>query len=568
MGLSSSLQIGRLGLLASQTGIEVTGNNLSNIATKGYHRQKVTLSPTRPHEIQQGVFLGTGVQIEEVVRRIDNALETRLRTSVADQSYSEARLTLLQQIEALQNETTDLDLSTHLSEFFNTFSELANSPEDNGVRTVVLQQGQKLATFIRDLRSGLLDHRLQIDKSIDESIAAADNLFSQIASVNLELVRLEGGQGGAHSLRDERDALLGELSQYLDITIAEQSTGSVDVFVGSIPVILANQNRGVEIRERSVNGQLEVDIVTKDDQTVLTPSSGRIGALLHGREQDANNAINLLDNFASELIFQLNHVHTQGQALLGFDSITSDYRAPDPTVALNDPASGLDFLPSHGSFQIHVTQKSTGQRNTTIINVDLDGINPAADTTLISLAASINAVANVNATVTPDDRIQIDAAATDFEISFSDDSSGALAALGINTFFSGKSAADIGINNVVLQDPGNITAAQGHIKGDNRNALALSDLKNQSITQLNGLSLTEFWTRHIQDYATRTSQKQQQLEADAAVRENLESKQQAISGVNADEEAINLLLFQRAYQGSARFISVVDELLQTLISLL
>ena len=163
---------------------------------------------------------------------------------------------------------------------------------------------------------------------------------------------------------------------------------------------------------------------------------------------------------------------------------------------------------------------------------------------------------------------QIDAAATDFEISFSDDSSGVLAALGINTFFSGANATDISVNNAVAQNPGLIAAAQGHVKGDNRTALALSDLRDQAITQLNGVSLLEFWSQHVQDYATLASQTKQQLEADVVVRENLEAKQQAISGVNADEEAINLLLYQRAYQGNARFISVVDELLQTLISLL
>ncbi len=568
MGLSGSLQIGRSGLLASQVGIEVTGNNLANVNTRGYHRQSTTLVPTRSHQLQRGVFLGQGVQVQQVVRHVDDALENRIRSGIADQSYSLARQTLLGQIEAIQNELSDIDLSTQLSEFFNAFSELANTPEDNGVRTVVVQKGQTLASFIRDLRNDLTQQLIQTDEALDAAAVAADDLVSRIAQVNLEITQTERGAGGAHGLRDKRDALLAELSELIDISTVEHSTGSVDVFVGSLPILLNNENRGIQLRKETVNGQVQIDVVISDDGSVLQATAGRLAALVDGREKDINNAIGVLDQFASELIFQINRVHSQGQALDGFSSVTGTSQTIDPNLALNDPAAGLAFTPTHGSFQIHVTQVSTGQRDTSTINIDLDGIAPATDTSLTSLAGSISAVANVTATVTPDGRLQIASDANDFKISFSDDSSGALAALGINTFFSGADATDIQVNAVIHQDPGKINTALGHIPGDNQTALALAGVRQQGVSSLNGFSLTEFWNRHVQDYAVRTAQAQEQLEADTIVRENLEAQQQGISGVNSDEEAINLLMFQRAYQGSARFIGVVDELLETLLALL
>lgn len=568
MGLTSSLQIGRSGLLASQTGIEVAGNNLSNITTRGYHRQSVTLAATRSHEMQRGIFLGQGVEVQQVVRHVDEALEGRIRSGIADQSFSLAEQGLLEQIEAIHNELSDIDLTTYLSEFFNAWSELANTPEDNAVRTVVVQQGNTLASFIQTLRGDLADQRTQLDAAIDNAAAATDDLLSRIAEVNIEISKAEKGAGGAHGLRDQRDALLSELSQYLEVSTVEQNTGSVDVFVGSLPIILNNVNRGIALEKESVNGTLQIDVIIEADGSSLNPTSGQLASLFLGREQHLNNAINVLDQFTSQLIFEVNKVHSQGQAVNPVSSITGTVRAADATVALNDPASGLDFVPNHGSFQLHVTQASTGQRNTTTIDIDLDGINPAADTTLNSLAAAINAVANVTAVVTPDGRLQIDGASNEFQLSFSDDSSGVLAALGINTFFSGSRATDIEVNPVVQSDPGKITAARGHVLGDNRSALAMAALREEGVASLNGFSLTEFWNRHIQDYAVRTAQAQQKLDADTIVRENLEAQQQSLSGVNADEEAINLLVFQRAYQGSARFLSVVDELLQTLISLL
>jgi len=569
MGLTSSLQIGRSGLLASQTGIEVTGNNLANVTTRGYHRQSATLAATRSHEIQRGVFLGQGVEVQQVVRHVNEALEGRIRNGIADQSFSLAEQGLLEQIEAIQNELSDIDLTTHLNEFFNAFSELANTPEDNAVRTVVVQQGQTLASFIQTLRGDLTDQRTQLDSAIDNAAIATDDLLSRIAEINIEISKAESGSGGgAHGLRDQRDALLTELSGFLEISTVEQSTGAVDVFVGSLPIILNNVNRGIELEKKSVNGKLEIDVIIKADGSSLNPTSGQLASLFLGREQHLNNAIDVLDQFASQLIFEVNKVHSQGQAVNPTSSITGTVRADDATAVLNDPTAGLDFVPTHGSFQLHVTQGSTGQRNTSTIDIDLDGINAASDTTLNSLAAAINSVANVNATVTLDGRLQIAGATNDFQISFSDDSSGVLAATGINTFFSGSNATDIQLNAVIQSDPGKITTSQGHVLGDNRSALAMADLREQGVAALNGFSLSEFWNRHIQDYAVRTAQAQQKLDADTIVRENLEAQQQSLSGVNTDEEAINLLVFQRAYQGSARFLSVVDELLQTLLALL
>jgi len=568
MGISGALQIGRSGLLANQSALEVAGNNLANIATPGYHRQTLVLQPTRSQEVQQGQFIGTGVQVQQIVRQIDLALEGRIRAAISDQSQSQASQEILTQLEAIQNELSDIDLSSHLGAFFNAFSDLANRPDDNAVRAVVLQEGQSLATFIRGLRSDLVQLRSQVDQSIESTTQVVDDLLTQIQQVNTEIAKTEQGAGGAHGLRDQRDLLLGELAQLLDISIIEQSTGATDVFVGSLPIILNGLSRGVEIRQQTINGQVQDKLVISADGSTLEPTSGRLGQLLAGREQDLTNAIDTLDQFANQLIFQVNQIHSQGQALEGFSSVLSSADRLDPTLPLNDPATGLDFVPTHGSFQIHLTQQSTGQRTTSLIDIDLDGINPATDTSLNSLAAAISSVANVSATVTTDGRLQIDALGSDLQVSFSDDTSGVLAALGINTFFTGGDAVNIQVNDLIQQNTNLIAAAFGHVPGDNRTALAIAGLRDQSITDLNNVSLADFWNRHVQDVGAKLGSVNQKFEADAIVLESLEAKQQSISGVNADEEAINLLTFQRAFQGSARFLTVVDELFQTLLGLI
>jgi flagellar hook-associated protein 1 len=570
MGLIGSLQIGRTGLLASQTALQVAGQNLANLATEGYRRQKITLAPERSQEIGPGLFVGRGVKVESITRVIDEALEARLRGSISDQSASQVRQQLLGRIEAIENEFSDADLSTALGEFFNAFSQLSNNPQDVSLRTLLVEQAGSLTGFIRDLDAELGKVQFQTISQTDQAVKSVNDLLTRIASLNTQIAVQSRGSGGAPGLRDQRDSLLTELSQFLDISTVEQPSGSVDVFVGSLPIVLNNRSRGVELLKESVNGQTVTKVVISADKSPLDITSGELGALVQFKEQDIQDAIDAVDQLSSQLIYQVNRLHSQGQGLNLLDGVTGAQVVTDPTVALNDPATDLTIPPSHGSFQLHVVQKSTGQVTTSTINIDLDGINPAADTTLTSLASDIDAAANISAVVTPDGRLQITADSSDFQISFSDDSSGALAVLGINTFFTGKDAFDISVNSLVADDPRLIAAATssaaGTNPGDNDNALAMAGLRNLGLTDLTGLSLTQYWNRHVEDFAVRRGQARQQFQADTVIRESLATQQQSISGVNADEESIDLIQYQRAFQASARLLTIIDEMMQTLLA--
>jgi len=452
MSLGSALQIGRSGLLANRAAIEVTGHNIANVSTPGYHRQTVNLTPLQGSEIGNGLFLGRGVQLDSIVRQISSSLESRIRSTIADGSASQVRKDILSQIEAIENEFTDVDLSTNLSEFFDAWSELANTPDDFAARTLVVEQGAKLASFIEDLRGNLVGVREQVNQSLRDSVAAANDLLNRIADVTQRIGVAEGGLGGANSLRDERDQLLNQLSGYMDISIVEHDNGMTDVFVGSTPLVLNGQSRGLTLKQDTKNGETVFTIAVAQDGTPVNPASGSIAGLLEAREQDVNGAIDALDDFAQELIHQVNRIHTQGQGLTGLQSITGAAILQDYDAPLNSQDAGLGIVPTHGSFQIHVTQTATGQRTASTINIDLDGIDPDNDTTLNSLVAELNTIDGVNASITNDGKIKIESTGSGFELSFSDDTSGALAALGVNTFFTGSSAVDIAVNSVVRLD--------------------------------------------------------------------------------------------------------------------
>src|SRR6185369_8830566 len=212
MSLSAALQIGKSALATHQAAIQVTGNNIANAGSAGYTRQVATTSPTKDRQIGSGVFVGTGVQLDSVRRQIDEALEARLRGSVSDSVSADTTQQWLGRIEAVFNELGDDDLSTRLSTFFNSWSNLANKPQDMGQRQVVLQEGQSVATWFNDMRRQLGGLQRDADARTKALVTDADTLASQIADLNGKIVTAEaGGAAQANGLRDQRDAALKKL---------------------------------------------------------------------------------------------------------------------------------------------------------------------------------------------------------------------------------------------------------------------------------------------------------------------------------------------------------------------
>src|SRR5688572_2734649 len=139
MSLTGALNVGRSALAVQQSALQVTGNNIANAGNADYTRQTASLTSNRDLQIRPGVFLGQGVNLDGVRRQIDEALQGRLRGSLSD---SESAATLEQwygRIEATFNELGDDDLSTRLSTFFESWSNLANKPQDAGIRQIGLQ---------------------------------------------------------------------------------------------------------------------------------------------------------------------------------------------------------------------------------------------------------------------------------------------------------------------------------------------------------------------------------------------------------------------------------------------
>ncbi|MBA3273367.1 MAG: flagellar hook-associated protein FlgK [Chthoniobacterales bacterium] len=452
MSLIGALNAGKSALAVSQAAIQTTGNNIANVGNADYTRQNARITAGKDQQFRPGIFLGTGINLEGVQRSIDEALEGRLRGSISDNEAASTLEQWLGRVESVFNELTDQDLSTQLSTFFNSWSNLANKPQDVGLRQVVVQNGASLASWINDLRGQLGELKADVDNRMTALTANADQVAGKIAKLNSEIVLNEAGSGGeANGLRDQRDGLLKELSQLMDVQAKVQGNNGYSVYVGSEPLVINGDNRGVALRQdTNADGELASTVVFKANDGEIRVAGGQLGALDDARGK-IDSFIDQLDALAGSLVFELNKLHSSGQGLEGLNNVTSTNVVDDATAALNDDKSGLDFKPANGSFVVHVKSKTSGLTTSTLVEVDLDGLN-ADDTTLNELTTALDDIADISAT-SAGGTLNIKTDSNDVEISFSQDSSGVLASLGIGTFFNGTDARTISLNQTLKESP-------------------------------------------------------------------------------------------------------------------
>ncbi len=570
MSLIGALNIGKSALAISQAQIQTTSNNIANAGNADYNRQVASSGTTPDQQLRAGIFIGTGVDLTGIQRQIDVALEGRLRASISDSAAADTTQQWLSRVEAVFNELGDQDLSTQFSTFFNSWSDLANKPQDIGLRQVVLQNGDSIARSFQSVRGQLSSIQGDVGDQLKGLAARADGLAQQIANENTQIVTAEGGSGSDNGLRDQRDANIKQLSQLMDVRTIRQPSGVVNVYVGSEPLVINGDSRGVALKQDTsngvtTNGLVTTSVVFKSNNGSINATGGQIGALVAAQQQ-INGAVDHVDTLAKSLMFELNKIHASGQGLDGFTSISAANPVNDATVSLNDPKAGLKFLPNNGSFVVHVKQKGSGLETSTLVQVDLDG-RGGNDTTLNSLTASLSAITGVQASVTGG-RLSITAASPDVQISFSQDSSGTLAALGVNNFFTGRDARDIAVSQVLMKQPTLLAAAKNGAPGDNQTALAIAGLESKAVASLQGVSLKDSYQSLVNGIATNTAAAKTSDEGAKTVKDTLDAHRQALSGVSLDEEAISLMKQQRAFQGAAKLIVAVDEMMKTLMAMI
>jgi len=570
--LGAAYQIGRSALTAYQAAVTVAGQNIANVSNPDYTRQSARLAALSGGLLPGGISAGTGVTVETLLRHIDDALEGRLRSALSQRAAAQTQYQALNQVETLYSELTDYDLSTQLSEFFASFANLQTDPLEPTARDLVIAKADAIATTLRRHRAGLLAQISDLNGQVEAAVREINTLAGQIADLNGQIVATAAnGRGGDSALRDRRDGLLRRLAELLDVQTRVQQNGVINVYVGSEPLVEYGRARSLTTRTSIDNGIERVEVRFADNQGPVRVQTGQLAALVVARDTYLAGQLDRLDQLARGLIYEINRVHASGCGLSGYTRIEGTYAVNNPAAALNTAGAGLTYPVQEGTFVVHVRNTETGETTTRMIAVDLDGLpDPdlpgGQDTSLNVLVRMLGEVPGLSATVTPDNRIRIDAAPS-YEVSFSDDTSGVLAALGIATFFDGTDAATLSVHAAIRANPALIAASSGGAAGDGTNAGHLAAVATQASTLLGGRTIPDFHAATVTQLGVDTAAAQTTYDASDAVYSGLLAHREATSGVNLDEEAVNLTMFERSFQGAARYLSVLDTLSESVLAL-
>ncbi len=564
MSLFGTIQISSNALNAASLGLQVTGNNIANANTPGYIRERLVQVPATSAR-KGDLLLGLGVQVTGVQQVIDRFLESRVRGAASDLARSEAQADVYSQLESAINELGDKDLSTSLTDFFGSLQNVLNQPESTAVRNVAVQKAQALSEAIRRLDGQVKSIHEAVDGQIANMAADINELLTDVAELNVQIVQMEGGgtsKSDATGLRDRRAQSLAKLAEITDIHTIEQPTGDISVYSGGDFLVSLGTAREVGVVSEVRNGLTTSRIEIAGVNAPLSSSGGRLGGLTAARDEALVGFREGLDELAKSLVFEFNKIHSAGQGLSGFSQVTSERAIGDAGVPLD--AVGLPFAAVNGSFQIQVYNQQTNHRTTVDIRVDLNGLD--ADTTLQSLSTQIDAIDGVSASISSRGFLQISSESTEQTFAFAGDTSGVLAALGINTFFTGNNAQTIGVNQLLKSDPSKLAFSSGGLGEDSENGARLANLLEQPLGR-GGLSLAGKYEQLTSNVALSSQSASAAAEGFRSFQQALEGQHLAISGVNIDEEAVRLIEYQRVYQASARVISTVNELLDTLLNL-
>lgn len=454
----SAFEIGRRALNANQAGISVTGQNIANVNTPGYSRQRVQLVESTSANFN-GYSVGNGVTIAGVQDFRDNFIESRLQTETGIAGRLNARRNALAPVEATLQGSENGGLQNSLNNFFGSFRDLEANPNSVALRAAVAQKGAGIANAFQTTRSRLGEIQLGTDGQIRANVEQANSLSEKIADLNVKIQTSEATGGNASGLRDQRGEFAKQISKLTGARATQNSDGTLTVTIGEGRALVSGEKAfKLTVTDTPPLGLSSIAI---DGQPAVFDEGAIRG--LQDALGETSKQIATLDGLAASVVSRVNTLHTSGTDL--------------------DGNAGGKFFD---------------------------------DSTTPVTAANIK----INAAITANPRLVVASP---------------------------------------LTQPGQTGTIAGAI------ANLLTDQTSTVNSQIG--SFSSIFSSMISEAGEQVRTADDALQTQAAIISQLTAQRESISGVSLDEEAINLMQYQKAYEAAARFMKIADEMTQTILSL-
>jgi len=539
MSLLGLFDIGKSAMLASQTALSTTGHNIANAQTPGFNRQDVILESATP-VTGIGGLIGAGVTVSGITRDYNRFIQSQLISQQQNLGRSDAMNQSFRPVEEVFNDEQETGLLNSLNDYFSAWNEVSANPEGLAERSLLLQKANGLVTMTKRMEQTIEDDLGQINESMDDSVNRINSLTKDIAQLNDKIIQIEAGQDGekANDLRDQRDRFMNELSNLIEINSYENSDGSITVTSGS-GTFVSGVHAGTLSTRMNQDGNNDLYLNGINITSQIT--KGQLGGLIDARADIESGPLLGLRKLIASITMEVNQLHTSGYDLDGTTgnnffnplqvSLNSSSQGATATAAITNPDQvTLDeyTITFDGSGNYSVRTKGSGAL---VSSGSYSSGNPI---TFEGLRVVITG------TVTSNDAFTISPLTN-----------------AIENF------------GVALTDPKKIAAASSDttIPGDNTKALAIAGLQQSNITDLGDSTFTDFYKGIVSTVGTMSREASDNVNFDKNLLTEIENRQQSASGVSLDEEAANLIKFQRAFEAGAMMIKVTDELLQTVLDL-
>jgi flagellar hook-associated protein 1 FlgK len=325
LGLFGTLNLAARSLQTQMTGVEVSGQNLANVNTTGYSRQRVQIA-TSP-DVATGIGPeGTGANATDIQQIVSNLLNSQIQSQGSTSGYWNAQQTALQSAQNGLNEflngsgatastsstsstTTDSGLSGQLTSLFNAFSSLAAAPSESTQQAVV-GAAQQVATSFNQISTQLGNVKTALNSSLKDNVASANTLLTDIAGLNQQIATAQFSGGNANDLSDQREQDLENLSQLTNIATSTGTNGAVNVTIGGQTLVSGYTLNDTLQTYDPGNGSLLVQTATGG--VPLTLTGGSMQGTLDARDGTLATLQTHVDSLASNLITAVNTIQNGG----------------------------------------------------------------------------------------------------------------------------------------------------------------------------------------------------------------------------------------------------------------
>lgn len=568
----SSYDIGISGFNAAQRALEVVGNNIANAATEGYHRQELDLRSANEVFVG-GLPIGQGVNVAGIYRVVDKLMDTEIINQESVYSQMSKELDVLKVIEGSLGELSTEGLSTAMDNFYDSLHFLSADPNDANRQHSVVTSAESLTHQFRMLGTFLNNVQKDIHLETTSTVNQVNLVATQIANLNGEISSMGASGTNAINALDHRDQLVTKLSRLVGVTIHPRENNSIDISIGNMNLVSGSMATELELSLVN-NGGSSLDFAIgpiNSPVSATTILGGELGALLNLRNTLVKDIKGELDGLASAIITDMNVIQSQAVGSNGSFTSLTGWKMPD-NLSDFDTALG-------GTAAETVTIRVTHADNTVSTHTVTVDASASTTDTMTAVAAQFDAISGLDSSINSAGQLTItatDAADPNCKFDFlpvspatSTDSIGFLAAVGLNSFFSGSSSETIDVTSFINSSGGigNIGTSATTSMVDNTAIINMAKHGETASSAIGGYTPKGYYRQMATGVGSKISSTEMRVESTVSVIRSLTTQRDMISGVDMNDEASKMLLFERMFQGMAKYINTITKTMDSVMSL-